>query len=701
MYKKILKKLTVALSITLSISGISVPQVTWADNTSATGVDVSEEKDGSVLADYDTTTGVLRIYPYGSSGTKTMVGFWGNYNGVSDVLGVSAETFKSVVIDNGVKAPSDSSICFRDFKNVEEMDISGLDTSSVTDMSGMFEGCSSLKNINISNFDTSNVTDMGEMFKGCSSLESINVSNFNTSKVTYMFGMFKGCSSLKNIDVSNFDTSNVTDIEAIFEKCSSLKKIDISAFILPKAEEVSGLFSDCSSLTEVNMSNIDMQTVSENPSFFGGNDNLKKIDMHNVDLSGCKEFNGLFEGLENLEELNCSGVKTTNARDMQRMFSDCKKLKKLDLSSFETRKLRYSDEMFSGCEQLESLDISNFDMSNIIDCDGMFEDLDNLKILKSPKIIPSGKCADYYVENSEGYVYRWRDSDGYSYVYLPRTGKTLYFQKLEDYYDPDNDDPSDPSEDGPSEDPGNDPSEDPGENPGETPVNDPGENSGDTPGENHGGGDNGGDAPAPVTPEVKVPSAADPYSSVHDNDGSSTVTISSGNAKFVFDAEKANTVVVAKTYDISKKLSSYEKDPAYDSSAKHRYIVDNKKAATINKKGILKPKKCGEINISLEQKVNGGAWTKIGNPIHMYVQLPEMKKKESATAGDKLDAYSFLSHTTYSPTKWESSNTSVATIDENGKITILKKGNTQIIAVYGEGSKSSKRKYKTALKVNS
>ncbi len=83
----------------------------------------------------------------------------------------------------------------------------------------------------------------------------------------------------------------------------------------------------------------------------------------------------------------------------------------------------------------------------------------------------------------------------------------------------------------------------------------------------------------------------------------------------------------------------------------------------------------------------------------MYIQMPKMKKDETVKEGTILDAYTLLSRTTYSPTKWESTNKSVATVDEKGVITVLKKGNTKIIAVYGEGKDSSKKKYATKLKV--
>ncbi|MBR4271494.1 MAG: BspA family leucine-rich repeat surface protein [Bacteroidales bacterium] len=74
-----------------------------------------------------------------------------------------------------------------------------LNTSDVTSMASMFEGCKSLTAIDLSNFNTSNVTDMSKMFYGCASLEEMNVRSFNTAKVTKMDGMFANCTALHTI----------------------------------------------------------------------------------------------------------------------------------------------------------------------------------------------------------------------------------------------------------------------------------------------------------------------------------------------------------------------------------------------------------------------------------------------------------------------------------------------------------------------
>ena len=107
------------------------------------------------------------------------------------------------------------------------VDLSGWDTSNVTDMSAMFQNCSSLTSLDVSNFNTSNVEMMTSMFQFCSSLTSLDVSNFDTSKVTSMGYMFFGCSSLTTLDLSNFDTSNVDYMSGMFGNCSKLSKLTL------------------------------------------------------------------------------------------------------------------------------------------------------------------------------------------------------------------------------------------------------------------------------------------------------------------------------------------------------------------------------------------------------------------------------------------------------------------------------------------
>ena len=134
-----------------------------------------------------------------------------------------------IVIDPGVIAPQDSSNLFINFNNVKEfVGLSNLDTSQVTNMSGMFDGCG-VKELDLSGWNTSNVTNMRYMFPQCLNLEKINVKNWDTSNVEDMSGMFFTCPKLHKLDLSNFETPNLKKSSLMFGE-DAIYDLDIRNF---------------------------------------------------------------------------------------------------------------------------------------------------------------------------------------------------------------------------------------------------------------------------------------------------------------------------------------------------------------------------------------------------------------------------------------------------------------------------------------
>ena len=128
---------------------------------------------------------------------------------------------ENVVIKNlDVSLIDDLSGLFRDIgRQIKNLDLSGWNTSKVTNMNRMFHVCDSLESLDLSGWDTSNVEHMNWMFFYCGSLKSLNLSGWDTSKVTDMCGMFSCCFRLRSLDLSGWDTSNVKDMENMFYSC--------------------------------------------------------------------------------------------------------------------------------------------------------------------------------------------------------------------------------------------------------------------------------------------------------------------------------------------------------------------------------------------------------------------------------------------------------------------------------------------------
>ncbi|MCD2237537.1 BspA family leucine-rich repeat surface protein [Listeria monocytogenes] len=288
-----------------------------------------------------------------------------NLSGVTSFeMAFYSPTLQKVIIrDNDYPtAPSlrTTEAMFKYCSNLTELDLSGLDTSAVTNMTDMFQYCSALEELDVSNFDTSSVTTMRSMFQRSELLRELDVSNFDTSSVTNMWIMFDGCASLEKLDVSNFDTSSVTNMSVMFNDCASLEELDVSNFDTSSVTDMSYMFQNCASLKELDVSNFDTSSVTRMWAMFTACTSLEALDVSNFDTSSATDMNNMFFACAGLEELDVSNFDTSSVTTMQNMFQNCTSLEELDLSNFDTSSVTNMSYMFQNCTALKSLYLDNF-----------------------------------------------------------------------------------------------------------------------------------------------------------------------------------------------------------------------------------------------------------------------------------------------------------------------------------------------------
>ncbi|MCR4748302.1 MAG: BspA family leucine-rich repeat surface protein, partial [Lachnospiraceae bacterium] len=220
-------------------------------------------------------------------------------------------------------------------ENLKTLDLSNLKTGNVTKMTGMFAGLQGIKTLDLSGFDTSKVTDMTEMFMWCEGLESVNLSSFDTSNVTGMSGMFDDCIRLKSLDLSGFNTKNVGGdsfmgggMSNMFKDCKALKNLDLSSFDTSNVASMSGMFSGCESLTGLNLINFNTSKVTNMSFMFSGCTNLKQLDISNFDTTAIKP-----------QVLKMGTIEYPYSLGMGYMFQNCKSLAELNMSSFDLSSL--------------------------------------------------------------------------------------------------------------------------------------------------------------------------------------------------------------------------------------------------------------------------------------------------------------------------------------------------------------------------
>ena len=291
-------------------------------------------------------------------------------------------------------ANEDSSYMFYDIgnnsSNTNLIDTAGINTSRVKNMRFMFSGGKwIIKKIKITNLDTSNVEDMSYMFAASPYEQSItadpiDLSGFNTSKVTNMQGMFSG-SHFPFIDIRHFDTSNVTNMESMFADLHKVTSLDLSGLNVKKVSNIQYIFSESNDLQSLNLSGWELDSITNMSFMFNGLKQLTSLNLTAFTTKNVTNMSYMFAGTKKLANLNLSSFDTSKVVDMHGMFQNMESLNSINLSSFDTSSVTSMQYMFSmniTNPPISTLDLSNFNTSNVTNMESMFEGMANLTDLK-------------------------------------------------------------------------------------------------------------------------------------------------------------------------------------------------------------------------------------------------------------------------------------------------------------------------------
>lgn len=117
----------------------------------------------------------------------------------------------------------------------------------ITSMKEMFSGCTLLKKVDLSRLETTDtLKNTSYMFYNCKDIASIDITGLNTSGVTDMSYMFGSDDNNKKEKLTILDTSHITagsaleTVEGMFKNCQKITKLDLRKF------------GNCTSLTNIN-----------------------------------------------------------------------------------------------------------------------------------------------------------------------------------------------------------------------------------------------------------------------------------------------------------------------------------------------------------------------------------------------------------------------------------------------------------------
>ena len=354
-------------SIEISSSVISISNTAFHNCSNLTSINVNNNSNyfssvNGILFDKNKT--ILRSYPKGKSETEYTIP--NSVTSIGTYAFAECKNLTNVIIPSNVT--SIGNYAFEYCSSLTSIEIPDSVTSIFL---GAFSYCRSLTNIDVNDSNTSYCVVDGVLFNknktqlikypakkleteyiipnsviiindyafdNCKSLTNIEIPNSVTSIEHYAF---YGCSSLTSIEIP----SSVTSIEySVFYGCTSLTSIEIPSSVTSIGSDA---FYNCTSLTSIEIPN---SVTSIRDHAFSSCKSLTSIEIPNSVTS-----------IENIVFLNCSSLTSIEIPNSvttigDNAFYNCTSLTSIEIPNSVTT---IGDNAFNSCSSLTSIEIPN------------------------------------------------------------------------------------------------------------------------------------------------------------------------------------------------------------------------------------------------------------------------------------------------------------------------------------------------------
>lgn len=264
--------------------------------------------------------------------------------------------------------------------------ISGLDTSHVTSLSGVFRDSKTAgTHTDISSWDTSKATDMSQMFMGDDLDDFTGIDGLDISAAKNLNGIFSSAHSSTPLDLSAWDTGSATDMGFMFSSFQGTVK-GLEGFNTSSAVYFWSMFQDMKAASPIDLSAWDTRNASNTRQMFAGSEGFFGMDSWNT--SKLYTAYSMFESAKPAKPLDLSSWDTSNVTDMGRMFLNMQGTLTID-RPWNTSKVTDMSAMFANLPH-PRINLAGADTSKVTNMNSMFYGLDLSEVKGIPDLNVGG-----------------------------------------------------------------------------------------------------------------------------------------------------------------------------------------------------------------------------------------------------------------------------------------------------------------------
>jgi len=241
------------------------------------------------------------------------------------------------------------------------------DLANVTSFEFLFARCTSLVGTaDFNNWNTSSVTNMSRVFEGCSQFNQ-PIGNWDTSSVTLTSLMFGSC-TVFNQPIGNWDMSSNQDTQSMFNRASSFNQ-DIGSWDLSSVTRMNSMFLRATAFNQpIGNWNVGSVTRMDNVFTFAENFN-QPIGTWNV--TSVINMQGMFTGATAFNQ-PIGNWNVSSVTSMERMF-DRASLFNQPLDNWVVSSVTRMNNMFDNATSFNQ-PLDNWDVSSATQMISMFDD---------------------------------------------------------------------------------------------------------------------------------------------------------------------------------------------------------------------------------------------------------------------------------------------------------------------------------------